>query len=221
MKFMKKAVPHTIAGIIKAPINICLIHLLPVLFRQHETVRNFQEQFRENIKLIVCVGEKENLMRKHSFITSLFCIQASPKVTIDRGGGSVHKNGCAQHGSSPAEKTMWVESCEVSELGLYSPSNWHFIFMNSVFLHSCLIILLRCSSIECFNFHTANFSNTIACFLYKSTTFLPSFSPRPCLFWGFLQLYIHNFSYNSFVNPIFYPHNYIGLEFNSILKNLN
>lgn len=37
-------------------------------------------------------------------ITSLFCIQASPKVAIDRGGGSVHKNGCAQHGSSPAEK---------------------------------------------------------------------------------------------------------------------
>lgn len=38
------------------------------------------------------------------FITSLFCVQASPEVAIDRGGGSVHENGCAQHGSSPAEK---------------------------------------------------------------------------------------------------------------------
>lgn len=41
---------------------------------------------------------------RHSFITSLFCVQASPKVAIYRGGGSIHKNGCAQHGSSPAEK---------------------------------------------------------------------------------------------------------------------
>lgn len=30
MKLMKKAVPHTIAGIRKAPMNICLIHRLPV-----------------------------------------------------------------------------------------------------------------------------------------------------------------------------------------------
>jgi hypothetical protein len=29
MKLMKKAVPHTIAGIRNAPINICFIHLLP------------------------------------------------------------------------------------------------------------------------------------------------------------------------------------------------
>lgn len=30
MKLMKKAVPHTMAGIRKAPMNICFIHLLPV-----------------------------------------------------------------------------------------------------------------------------------------------------------------------------------------------
>jgi len=30
MKLIKKAVPHTIAGIRKAPMNICFIHRLPV-----------------------------------------------------------------------------------------------------------------------------------------------------------------------------------------------
>lgn len=58
------------------------------------------------MKLTVCIQGRQNVMHGHSFITSLFGVQASPKVAIDRGGGSVHKNGCAQHGSSPAEKTM-------------------------------------------------------------------------------------------------------------------
>lgn len=45
------------------------------------------------------------------FITSLFCIQASPKVAINRGGCGIHKNGCAQHGSPPAEKNemSWAQ----------------------------------------------------------------------------------------------------------------
>lgn len=47
---------------------------------------------------------QESIQRgwKH-FITSLFCVQASTKVAVDRGRCSVHKNGSTQHGSSSAE----------------------------------------------------------------------------------------------------------------------
>lgn len=53
-------------------------------------------------------------------ITSLFCIQASPKVAIYRRGGSIHKNSCTQHGSSPVKekkkkkkKMQWGEPQQV------------------------------------------------------------------------------------------------------------
>lgn len=41
MKLMKKAVPHTIAGIRKAPMNICFIHRLPV--RRNIPMESFQK----------------------------------------------------------------------------------------------------------------------------------------------------------------------------------
>lgn len=68
---------------------------------------------------------KTNVVHWHSFITSLLSIQAPPKIAVDWGGGSVHKNGCAQHWSSPAEKTMWVEGCEISGCVALFPLFFH------------------------------------------------------------------------------------------------
>lgn len=83
------------------------------------------------VKVIVCIQESSQTECDEwtFFITSLFCIQASPKVTIDRGGCSVHKNGCAQHGSSPAERnetdyvSIPVKSITPSVFGLYAFKN--------------------------------------------------------------------------------------------------
>lgn len=114
---------------------------------------------------------KTNVVHGHSFITSLLSIQAPPKIAVDRGGGSVHKNGCAQHRSSPAEKTMWVEGCEVSGAWLYSPP--FFILTCNIVLHLCEnSYLWRCLLLGVERAQTIVITKVLASFLSNDNLFI-------------------------------------------------
>lgn len=95
-------------------------------------------------------------------ITSLFCVQASPEVAINGGGGGVHENGCAQHGSSPAEeKKNWNELSPVkSTTPFLFPLKPPFHMYSLFFLHSDLIIYFKSDvSIESLDSAVCNHTN--------------------------------------------------------------
>lgn len=149
---MKKAVPHTMAGIIKAPMNICLIHLLPILFRhiKQHNVRQLQYHFRGNIKLIVHIQEKENVM--HGLLLFYYYLL----VLHTNFPQSSHWQGRWQH-TQKWLCSAWILSCRGKKI--MSGTLWSFsvqpFFLEtrpsySVFsLHSCLnCIFLSYISIE-------------------------------------------------------------------------
>lgn len=87
------------AGIRKAPMNICLIHLLPVKLKL--------KLWSVWIKATVYVQWYSCRQRWRTDVakfTSLLCVQTPTKVAVDRGGSSVNKNGSAQHWSSPRKR---------------------------------------------------------------------------------------------------------------------